>query len=262
MKLNFKKLTNGVFNCTADFILWQIGIMGGMIGKSSSSREVHQAFNEASEFLDEVNHQTLRGAWQRLKRQGLIDIIKEEGFYKPVLTSLAKKRLKSLVPEYQKQRPWDKKIYIITYDIPEKKLRARNLLRENIKKLGGAMIQKSVWICPYNIKGLLDQLVKEIGIEDTVIVSNTGTDGAIGNQSIEELIVKVYELEALNERYKEFLSLIKKECKKSRQELIVYYLSVLQDDPQLPFELLPYWWLGEEAYKEYKKLLSKEKGND
>lgn len=256
MRLSFKKLTNEVFNSCADFLLWQIGIMGGMIGTSPTSRGAHQAFNEASEFLEEVNHETLRSAWKKLKRQGLINIIKEEGFYKPILTSLAKKKLQSLVPEYQKHRPWDKKIYIITYDIPEKQARTRDLLREDLKRLGAAMLQQSVWICPYNIKGVLNELVSQRGIEGTIIVSNTGKDGNIGEASIEDLIVEVYNLEEINDRYEEFLQLLKNN-KIKKQDLATFYLSILKDDPQLPFELLPYWWLGNEAYKAYKRLVKK-----
>lgn len=255
MKLALKKLTNGVFNGATDFLLWQIGLFGASFGKSPTSRGAHQMFNEASDFLQEMNHETVRRAWQRLKRRGLIETVKEEGFYKPIVTMLGKKRLNSIIPQYQKHRPWDKKIYIITYDVPEKKFRERNLLRETIRRLGGTMIQKSVWVCLYNIKGVLDELIKEMGIEGTVIVSNTGTDGAVGDKSIEELIVEVYELETLNEKYKEFLSSVEKKGN-AKEELATFYLSILRDDPQLPFELLPYWWVGDEACETYEQLLN------
>lgn len=255
MRASFKGLTNGVFNCAADFLLWQIGLFGASFGKSSSSGGVYKTFYEADKFLQELNHETIRGAWKKLKRKGLIEIIKEEGFYKPVITQSAINRLKTIIPQYQAHRPWDKKIYIITYDIPEKQARTRSLLRETIRRLGGAMLQLSVWICPYNIKYILDKLMEEREIKGTVIVSDTGKDGAIGERSIEELIIDIYQLEALNERYTEFLWMLDK-GKKSRQELLTNYLSIFKDDPQLPFELLPHWWVGDIAYRKYKKLLS------
>lgn len=253
MRISFKTITNEIFNCASDLLLYQIGLIGASFGGAASSRGVYKTFYKANKFMNEINHETLRGAWKRLIRQGLIEVVKEEGFYKPMITQLAKERLKSVCPRYQIYRPWDKKIYIITYDIPEEQSGNRRILRDLIKRLGGAMLQKSVWICPYNIKDVLNKLTKERKTEGTVIVSNTGKDGAIGDRSIEELIIEIYNLELLNERYKEFLSLVQ-ERNKNKQELMLLYLSILKQDPQLPFKLLPYWWTGDIAYKEYKKL--------
>lgn len=256
MRTEFSRLTNGLFNSAADVLLWQIGLIGGSIGKTRTSRGAYQSLAEANDFLREVNHNTLRGAWQYLKRQGLVETFKRDVFYEPIITLKAEKRLKSLVPVYQKHRPWDKRIYIITYDIPETQAKSRNLLRERLKTLGAASLQQSVWICPYNLESVLDNFVQENNIEGTIIISDTGRDGGIGGESIENLIIRVYKLRALNDEYGEFLSLIsKKDTEKAT--LAIHYLSVLKEDPQLPFKLLPYWWLGDEAYKVYQELVKR-----
>lgn len=247
MRTNFSRLTNGLFNSAADVLLWQIGLIGGSVGKTHTSRGAYQSFAEANDFLREVNHNTLRGAWQYLKRQGLVETVKRDVFYEPIITLTAEKRLKSLIPAYQKRRPWDKRIYIITYDVPETRAKSRNLLREQLKTLGAASLQQSVWICPYNLGGVLDDFVRKNKIEGTIVISNTGRDGGIGNESIENLIIRVYNLEALNDEYREFL----------KTPRAIHYLSILKNDPQLPFKLLPYWWLGDEAHKVYQKLIKK-----
>ena len=255
-RTSFSRLTNGLFNSAADLMLWYVGLVGGSVGKTHTSRGAYKSLTEADEFLQEVNHDTLRGAWQYLKRQGLVETLKRDVFYEPVITAAAEKRLQSLVPVYRKHRPWDKRIYIITYDIPEERSESRDLLRAQLKTLGAASLQQSVWICPYNLESVLNNFVQENSIEGTIIISDTGTDGGIGGETIENLIIRVYDLELLNERYREFLDMVKKK-ESSRTSLAVLYLSILKDDPQLPFKLLPYWWLGDDAHKAYRKLIKK-----
>ena len=255
-RTSFSRLTNGLFNSAADLMLWQIGLIGGSVGKTHTARGAYKSLVEADKFLQEINHNTLRGAWQYLKRQGLVETLKRDVLYEPIITLAAEKRLKSLVPIYRKRRPWDKRIYIITYDIPEEQSESRDLLRAQLKTLGAASLQQSVWICPYNLETVLEDFVQKNGIEGTIILSDTGTDGGIGGETIENLIIRVYDLESLNERYREFLGMVK-EKDSSRTSLAVLYLSILKDDPQLPFKLLPYWWLGDDAHKTYQKLIKK-----
>jgi len=255
-RTRFSRLTNGLFNSAADFLLFQVGLVGGSIGQTHTARGAYKSLIEADEFLQGVNHETLRSAWQYLKRQGLVQTIKRDVFYEPIVTSAAKKRLKSLVPTYRKHRPWDKRIYIITYDIPEERSGSRDLLREQLKILGAASLQLSVWICPYNLESVLDDFVEKNNIGGTIIISDTGTDGGIGGTSIENLVVEVYNLESLNEKYREFLEMVKKK-EASKAFLATLYLSVLKDDPQLPFKLLPYWWLGDDAHRAYQNSLRK-----
>src|SRR3989344_1344274 len=55
---------------------------------------------------------------------------------------------------------WDKKCRIIVFDIPEKKRKARDALRFEIKKLGFFELQKSVWIYPFDCRNAIDFLVE------------------------------------------------------------------------------------------------------
>lgn len=52
--------------------------------------------------------------------------------------------------EIEKPAHWDKKWRVVIFDIPDKfKRRARDALREKLKKLGFCQLQKSVWVIPY-----------------------------------------------------------------------------------------------------------------
>ena len=159
-----------------------------------------------------------------------------------------------MLPTYKKKRTWDKRIYLVTYDVPEERRDDRDLLREALKRIGCAHLQDSVWLTPYNPKGILETFVEEQGLHGSIIVSDTGTDGAVGSRGLKELICEIYSLEDLNDRYKGFLYEFSKGKKESAADAVAsHYLSILQDDPQLPFELLPTDWRGEEAYEFYEE---------
>lgn len=246
-----QRLTNGLFDTTIDLLLFQIALVGASLGKRRSPADVNRMFNEAFTTLEEFNHHTLRSAWNILRRKGLISVVKKELIYKPLVTEIGRQRLKQLTPSYREVRPWDRRIYLVTYDIPEDQRLKRDNFRDFLKVIGTAMLQKSVWLTPYNPSTLIKDFTTEQKISGTIIISDTGTNGSIGEESIQDLIIRVYQLEELNAQYEEFLTTFKKIA---IQQGVFHYLGILEDDPQLPFELLPIWWKGEEAYKIYQSL--------
>ena len=116
-----------------------------------------------------------------------------------------------------------------------------------MKKLGCGLLQNSVWLTPYNPKNTLRDFIEEKNLSGAIIVSDIGKDGSIGEENIDELIRRVYRLNELNLRYKELINLIE-EKKLNKIQAKFQYLNILQDDPQLPFEILPSDWLGDKAF--------------
>lgn len=249
-----KRLSNGLLNTTTDLIIFQIALFGASFGKQRSPQGVNRMFEEAFIELEHFNHHTVRSAWSYLRRKGLISVVEDKLYYSWLITQMGKKRLTQLVPKYQTQRPWDKRLYIITYDIPEKHHHKRNSFRSFLKAINVVPLQQSVWITPYNPRSLIVAFVHEHEIDGSIIISDTGTNGSIGNESIGDLITRVYHLEELNNRYEDFLTSYKQ---LTPQKVVFKYLVILNDDPQLPFQLLPYWWKGDEAYGVYQKLTDK-----
>ncbi len=247
-----KNLTYGVFGSLTDLILWNIYLVGSSVGKSGPLG-VHQAFREADEMLQKYNHQSLTSAWHQLKKKKLLTYQKRKNLYNPIITEFGRQRLDEALPTYHEKRPWDGKIYLITYDIFEKAHKKRNLLRKFLRDLGCKILQESVLLTPYNIRELLNIFVRKNEIPGTIIVSDIGKDGGVGETTIINLITKLYHLENLNERYEIFINKTQQKDQSSKY-LIFEYLSILKDDPQLPFELLPQGFLGNQAYQQYKKL--------
>ena len=156
-------------------------------------------------------------------------------------------RLKEIVPSYNKNRIWDGHFYLVTYDIVEEKRRQRRLLREYLKKLGCGSLQDSVWITPYNPKSFLKTFIQENFLSGSIVVSDIGKDGSIGDETLGELAGRVYQLDKVNSRYENFIVGHQKN-KFVNAQTYFQFLSILKEDPQLPFEILPSNWLGDKAY--------------
>ncbi|MCG2691249.1 CRISPR-associated endonuclease Cas2 [Microgenomates group bacterium] len=240
-------LSEGLLSTVTDLLLLQFYVFGAAIGKGKTSRGAYRAVEEATKELEEFNYQTLKQTFDHLKRKGLIRSLQE-----PIITQLGKQRLNSLVPEYQHQRTWDKVIYLVTYDIQETKRLYRNKLRELLRKLGAAPLQASVWLTPYNPEKILREFSSTPGFAGEIIVSCVGKDGYIGEEQLGDLIYRIYNLDKINQRYQQFIDQYKQSHDK--WNAAVLYLSILKDDPQLPFELLADDWVGDQAYLIYKNL--------
>lgn len=107
-------------------------------------------------------------------------------------------------------------------------------------------------------RGVSDRSYFKNEIGGSILVSKLGTDGAIGEEKLPDLIRRVYGLDVLNERYDDFLNSWQvKQKSGSLFGVATDYLSVLKEDPQLPFPLLPRDFLGEKAYLLYQSLVNK-----
>ena len=242
------QISEKLLETTTDLLLAAIFFQAHMFNKHSLS-QVMKGSDAATRDLEEVNYQTIKRALRRLKASGLLSS-------KDEITKLGLRRLQAIIPEYQSKRPWDGNLHLITYDIPTSQNYKRDRLREYLKTIGCGLLQESLWITPYNPRVLVQRFVEERSLEGTILVSNIGKDGSVAGKTIQELIESVYNLSNLNMRYKDFLSKAKLE-NQSIMRLRFLYLSILESDPQLPFELLPEGWLGNKANKTYLNILKK-----
>jgi DNA-binding transcriptional regulator PaaX len=241
-----KKVSGGVLSTAVDLVLASVffGIEASMTGYGNVGKASYAAHKD----LSEINSDTLKRAFHHLKSKGLVQSVREKNAL-PKITKEGKRRIASIVPQYDDERVWDGRIYLVTYDLPITKNKERNLLREYIKKIGCGMLQHSVWITPYNPTELIREFTYEKKLNDEpVLVSSFGKDGAVGGMDLRELLDDVYKLYELNIRYNKLITQVN-EGGMTKDQIIFSYLSILRDDPQLPFELLGEDWLGEKAYK-------------
>ena len=67
----------------------------------------------------------------------------------------------------RKQRP-DKKWQMVLFDIPEEKRKDRDMFRKNLQYLGYKKLQKSIWVCPYDVLEETKDLIKRYKIKPYV----------------------------------------------------------------------------------------------
>lgn len=244
------RLSEGLFSHAVDIALWCSIYFLDLATPSSKNGKIWRAEIVADRFLREVNYEVIKNAINTARRNGWIK--KSSRHAMPEITQSGKKRLTGIIPQYDQMRHWDGRLHLATYDVPETKADERHLLRDTLRNIGCGRLQDSVWITPYNPVDTLRSFIDHHDLMGTIIVSDIGKDGAIGEEDVRALIVRVYRLEELNQRYIEWL----KETEDGIDHwMIIRFLTILKDDPQLPFTLLPPWWKGDKAYNRVKPLL-------
>lgn len=244
----------GLLSTALDLSISLIAITGSISTTRSNPASVWRALEELSA-RPSITKDSLKQAFWRAKNQGLLTRKQARGKIFWILTEQGKKRLTSTFPIYLKVRPWDKRLYLITYDIPEEQRAHRMLLQKVLRQLGAGQLQKSIYLLLWDPREVIKDFIRDHELSGMVIVSNTGTDGSIGEKSLDELVWKVFRLEEVNSRYAEFIRHYQQKQLPSMQ-LAFQYLSILKDDPQLPFELLSPIWTGTKANGIFNSLIS------
>lgn len=246
-------LTEGIFAHTIDLGLWMVVYFAHFSMPQPQRGQPFRAQWAADRFLYQINYDVLKSAIQRARKRGWI---KTNRHALPEITQEGRKRLAAVIPQYDEKRIWDGRMHLVTYDIPEIKKDNREKLRTYLRRLGCGLLQDSVWITPYNPIDTLRKFIDEHDLGGTIIVSDMGHDGSIGEENLQDMIVRVYRLEELNERYTLWLYEVEA-MKAVDSRFLISYLSILRDDPQLPFTVLPAWWRGSDAYTYVKSILGK-----
>jgi phenylacetic acid degradation operon negative regulatory protein len=217
---------------------------------SYSSKGAGEAYARAVQQLAGVEEKKTIYRLKDLKKGGFVRY--KRGLSDIETTEAGRKRLRRSVPVYEKRRKWGGRLYLITYDIPESKKLIRDYFREHLKALGCGMLQASVWITPYDPREVLRKFIRYNRLEGEVLISYAGRDSNVAGTDFRGLMRQVYHLDELNKRYTEFLESPLE--KWPRYRVAVAYYSILKDDPQLPFELLPDDWKGDEAYEKFSRV--------
>lgn len=116
--------------------------------------------------VPELKKSSFSQALKRLREGGLIEQVKLKNDVILKLTDGGR----DLIRDQFEDLDWDGKWRIVIFDIPEQKRIIRNLFRRNLKKWGFKHLQRSVWISRRNIFDKLNSYIKELGIEQWVVI--------------------------------------------------------------------------------------------
>jgi len=241
-KRKLKQVSGGLFNSFLDASIFSIAVFAQVRSLKPPWEIVAEALH-ATKMIRPIN---FKRSIYNAEHKGYLE--KKKEYYE--ITALGRERLKKIMPAYEKKRPWDGKLYLITYDIPEKKRIYRDYLRIYLNKIACGMMQQSVWLTPYNPKAAIADFVKQRKLAGLILVSELKEGSYIGGKDALEVVAQVYHLKDLDNQYRDFcLRVDKKEL--AGEKLILKYLAILKKDPQIPFELLPTNWWGEDAHDFY-----------
>ena len=100
-----------------------------------------------------------------LKRKGYLNVKDLKNREAIIITPKGmEKILYAKVKLGKMKRRADKKWQMVLFDIPENRRRDRDLFRRQLKYLGYKGLQKSIWVCPYDVLKLTQQLIKNYKI--------------------------------------------------------------------------------------------------
>ena len=103
-------------------------------------------------------------AVDNLKRYGYQEVVEIENSKSVRLTD--KGRFKIWKPRIEKT--WDGKFRLIGFDISEKRKKTRDSLRSALRSMGFKQMQKSLWICPYDVSDAVEEVMDILHLHEEV----------------------------------------------------------------------------------------------
>jgi len=139
-------------------------LAGISLGLSNSPRGQWRILKSLSKEWKRINRQELYRSIRRLYESKLVDCREHRnGSISMVLnesgrrTALHYKLDEMCIPKPTK---WDYKWRVVLFDVPEKKKKLREALREHLKQLGFIKLQKSVFVHPYECQSEIDFIIE------------------------------------------------------------------------------------------------------
>lgn len=145
-------------------------LFGGVsLGLAGSPRTQIRVIKQMTDEWRKINKRSLIRNLRELYNYGYISWKeKSDGACEVVITKQGIGRVKLLDLEnltIDKPHKWDGKWRVVFFDIPEKKRKARNALREKLRDLGFCEMQKSVFVLPYECQDEVNFVVSIFNIK-------------------------------------------------------------------------------------------------
>lgn len=151
-----------------------------------------------------------------------------------------------------RKEPWDGNWTLVSYDIPSNKQQnyLRDKLRYNLSNFGFGQLHQSLMVSPLPLEEPIQEFIEGERLEEFVVVMRSKRIWGFSDQQIAR---KAYDLGRLQLLYNELDGAFEQtgKTKLDLKRWRAYYLAVDNADPQLPGELLPEGWPGDEAHKKF-----------
>lgn len=229
-----------------------------------------------------LSQQAVRSTVSRMTRRDLlrIDRVGPRSYYS--LTEKSAKWIEEgatrIFHFHAPRKPWDRQWRLVTYSVPESEREARDRLRQELSWMGFGMLTSALWISPHDYGAEVERLAESLRVRSRVEIFTARHDGFADQATI---VRRCWNLSQIDARYLAFIEKYRpayqEHCRRladggdvepnqyfvRRFNLIHEYRRFPYIDPELPAELLPSNWRGNEAanlFREYHDLLA-EKAN-
>ncbi len=104
---------------------------------------------------------------RRLKQEGYLKTLKIKNESAIVITSKGMERIFKIRLKLTDKKPRkDGKWQMVLFDIPESKRRSRDYFRRALQYLGYQKLQKSIWVCQYDVMQETKNLIKRYSLKE------------------------------------------------------------------------------------------------
>lgn len=219
---------------------------------------------------------TTRTTLNRMKNQGWLEVEKIGRKSRYILTKSGRDVL-----EQGRQRifepslvEWDETWQVVVYSLPEGLRTQRDEFRKKLVWFGFSRFTGGTWIAAHNRYSELQEIIKQLAIEDHVAIFNSSCLGTMSNH---ELVQRCWDLTNLGENYQTFINKWQPRFEHYSQHradsntsddpefrfqeslwLTFDFQPFPRNDPNLPITLLPQHWSGHTArqiYTDYRQVL-------
>lgn len=248
LKKKILEISEGLLRSLTDVILVFLNYGWEVFNDHRAGRSLPHALYKMDRRMQKINYLTIKRAIRNATGKGWIKELE--------VTAEGEKRLKTLFREYSPPSRWSGEWYLANFDIPEKMRWKRDILRKRLKEMGFGKLQDSIWICPFDLLGGVEKILNEYSLTPYVILS---ISDRVGRMESKKLAEKIWKISEIQEEYQKFISEFEGKENPSPIEAAFCYYNILAEDPQLPKELLPDDWAGDEAYELYLEITKKNK---
>jgi len=142
-------------------------------------------YDRDTTFSEIASSKSLKNAAYRLKKNGCLEKIEKKGkvFYK-----ITEKGRSKIMRGLFDKETWDGKWRVVIFDVPEERKNLRNVLRKTLRLSGFKLLQKSVWISPFDVLDDVEKLADMHNLHDNLwyFISNSIKD----DETIIEMFLK------------------------------------------------------------------------
>lgn len=205
----------------------------------------------------EKNETAIRMGLSRAVKNELVLKSKDKGEVSYQLTELGRSMIDTwwaTMSDYKaklplQRQPWDTVWHLAIFSFPNSKQSERDELTGFMQRLGYGILNKGVWISPYDYSKEITQKVGSLEINEYIHLLSAQIEKEQKNSSIES---SVWEISSLRQRYAALIVKIDAtQCKAEEltaaqtlgilHELGLEFMELISEDPQLPLEILGNW---------------------